>query len=371
MRRAHALRSSARRRRLCAREHNIRQRAPPLPTHVQQPDGRGAAALPAPAPAQASAPSGTASAVEPRRPRDAPSRAAGGGRLPAGGGAAHQPLPQPRRADAQGPDGEEPEARREAGAARGVVRGGGRAGVLPAHVHASERRADDAARVPRSGRRVDLQAGRASAGQRHLPRQQAGAGGGVATRPRGALSRRLPAAARAPHRLASSPCARHARTRRSWRKSRATARATTWSRTWFSATSTTPTSLAARSSTCASMRSCSPSSRCASTSTGAHVTVAGAARLSTPSADASPPPLRLRSEGFARFTNARFSLNREDLSNTFVHLTNHAVQKKDKRVIPPAVRRRRTANTATAATAAARAARTTRPRRTLSGPFTA
>ena len=72
-----------------------------------------------------------------------------------------------------------------------------------------------------------------------------------------------------------------------------------------------------------------------------------------------------------RFTNARFSLNREDLSNTFVHLTNHAVQKKDKRVIPPAVRRRRTANTATAATAAARAARTTRPRRTLSGPFTA
>lgn len=42
-------------------------------------------------------------------------------------------------------------------------------------------------------------------------------------------------------------------------------------------------------------------------------------------------PLRvyLYREGFARFTNARFSLNREDLSNTFVHLTNHAVQKKD------------------------------------------
>lgn len=47
-------------------------------------------------------------------------------------------------------------------------------------------------------------------------------------------------------------------------------------------------------------------------------------------------PLRvyLYREGFARFTNARFSLNREDLGNTLVHLTNHAVQKKDKCASP-------------------------------------
>ena len=42
-------------------------------------------------------------------------------------------------------------------------------------------------------------------------------------------------------------------------------------------------------------------------------------------------PLRvyLYREGFARFTNARYSMAREDLSNSLVHLTNHAVQKKD------------------------------------------
>lgn len=34
-------------------------------------------------------------------------------------------------------------------------------------------------------------------------------------------------------------------------------------------------------------------------------------------------------EGFARFTNATFSLDKEDLSNAYIHLTNHAVQKKD------------------------------------------
>lgn len=34
-----------------------------------------------------------------------------------------------------------------------------------------------------------------------------------------------------------------------------------------------------------------------------------------------------RRSGFARFTNARFSMRKEDISNTFVHLTNVAVQK--------------------------------------------
>jgi hypothetical protein len=36
--------------------------------------------------------------------------------------------------------------------------------------------------------------------------------------------------------------------------------------------------------------------------------------------------LRCRS-GFARFTNCRFSMKREDITNTFIHLTNVAIQK--------------------------------------------
>jgi hypothetical protein len=31
--------------------------------------------------------------------------------------------------------------------------------------------------------------------------------------------------------------------------------------------------------------------------------------------------------GFARFTNCRFSMRREDIANTFIHLTNVAIQK--------------------------------------------
>lgn len=31
--------------------------------------------------------------------------------------------------------------------------------------------------------------------------------------------------------------------------------------------------------------------------------------------------------GFARFTNCRFSMRREDITNTFIHLTNVAIQK--------------------------------------------
>eukprot|EP00959_Pyramimonas_sp_CCMP1952_P383048 8026308-Pyramimonas_sp.AAC.1 len=34
-------------------------------------------------------------------------------------------------------------------------------------------------------------------------------------------------------------------------------------------------------------------------------------------------------EGFARFTAARYSTSKEDISNNFIHLTNHAIQKKD------------------------------------------
>ena len=44
------------------------------------------------------------------------------------------------------------------------------------------------------------------------------------------------------------------------------------------------------------------------------------------------PPLvgvctRLGRSGFARFTNTRFSMRKEDIGNTFVHLTNVAIQK--------------------------------------------
>mmetsp|Transcript_22566 Transcript_22566/g.43057 ORF Transcript_22566/g.43057 Transcript_22566/m.43057 type:complete len:429 (-) Transcript_22566:161-1447(-) len=42
-----------------------------------------------------------------------------------------------------------------------------------------------------------------------------------------------------------------------------------------------------------------------------------------------PLKVYLYREGFARFTNATFSLDKEDLSNAYIHLTNHAVQKKD------------------------------------------
>lgn len=31
--------------------------------------------------------------------------------------------------------------------------------------------------------------------------------------------------------------------------------------------------------------------------------------------------------GFARFTNARFTMRKEDIANTFIHLTNVAIQK--------------------------------------------
>jgi tubulin polyglutamylase TTLL9 len=42
-----------------------------------------------------------------------------------------------------------------------------------------------------------------------------------------------------------------------------------------------------------------------------------------------PLKVYLYREGFARFTNTTYSLDKEDLSNSSVHLTNHAVQKKD------------------------------------------
>jgi len=37
----------------------------------------------------------------------------------------------------------------------------------------------------------------------------------------------------------------------------------------------------------------------------------------------------LHREGFARFTAARYSSSKDDLSNSYIHLTNHAIQKKD------------------------------------------
>ena len=42
-----------------------------------------------------------------------------------------------------------------------------------------------------------------------------------------------------------------------------------------------------------------------------------------------PLKVYLYREGFARFTNTTYSLDKDDLSNSSVHLTNHAVQKKD------------------------------------------
>jgi hypothetical protein len=35
----------------------------------------------------------------------------------------------------------------------------------------------------------------------------------------------------------------------------------------------------------------------------------------------------VRRSGFARFTNARYSMKKEDIGNTFIHLTNVAIQK--------------------------------------------
>ena len=43
----------------------------------------------------------------------------------------------------------------------------------------------------------------------------------------------------------------------------------------------------------------------------------------------SPMRVYLYREGFCRFSNSRFSLKKSDLGNTQMHLTNHAVQKKD------------------------------------------
>mmetsp|Transcript_25931 Transcript_25931/g.72619 ORF Transcript_25931/g.72619 Transcript_25931/m.72619 type:complete len:470 (-) Transcript_25931:161-1570(-) len=43
----------------------------------------------------------------------------------------------------------------------------------------------------------------------------------------------------------------------------------------------------------------------------------------------SPLRVYLYREGFCRFSNARFSLMKKDLANSQMHLTNHAVQKKD------------------------------------------
>ena len=43
----------------------------------------------------------------------------------------------------------------------------------------------------------------------------------------------------------------------------------------------------------------------------------------------SPLKVYLYREGFARFTNARYSTSKSDIDNPYVHLTNHAIQKKD------------------------------------------
>ena len=42
-----------------------------------------------------------------------------------------------------------------------------------------------------------------------------------------------------------------------------------------------------------------------------------------------PLKVYLYREGFARFTNARYSMSKADIDNPYVHLTNHAIQKKD------------------------------------------
>ena len=42
-----------------------------------------------------------------------------------------------------------------------------------------------------------------------------------------------------------------------------------------------------------------------------------------------PLKVYLYREGFARFTNVRYSMNKNDIDNPYIHLTNHAIQKKD------------------------------------------
>jgi tubulin polyglutamylase TTLL9 len=42
-----------------------------------------------------------------------------------------------------------------------------------------------------------------------------------------------------------------------------------------------------------------------------------------------PLKVYLYREGFARFTNVRYSMSKADIDNPYVHLTNHAIQKKD------------------------------------------
>jgi len=52
-------------------------------------------------------------------------------------------------------------------------------------------------------------------------------------------------------------------------------------------------------------------------------------RIFAPVLSYAPLKVYLYREGFARFTNTTYSLDKDDLSNSSVHLTNHAVQKKD------------------------------------------
>ena len=47
-----------------------------------------------------------------------------------------------------------------------------------------------------------------------------------------------------------------------------------------------------------------------------------------------PLKVYLYREGFARFTSSRFSLTKEELANSYIHLTNHAVQKRDENYNP-------------------------------------
>ena len=42
-----------------------------------------------------------------------------------------------------------------------------------------------------------------------------------------------------------------------------------------------------------------------------------------------PLKVYLYRDGFARFSNTRFSMNKDDLSNNYIHLTNHSIQKQD------------------------------------------
>jgi tubulin polyglutamylase TTLL9 len=44
-----------------------------------------------------------------------------------------------------------------------------------------------------------------------------------------------------------------------------------------------------------------------------------------------PLTIYLYREGFARFTATRYSTAKSDIDNPYVHLTNHAIQKKDEK----------------------------------------